>query len=148
LLPLLSCTYTIEKERLLIEFPTFRSFIGLDDDIEKLYSTCTQGTVNQRIAMSVHHKKLLKGLLHWVHDQAHVNQFPDTAQVLHVGMFELANKHEAIRKTMPSASTITPTATNPGIFRKDDDFYAWADKIYNILTTAIGCNGVPFAYVI
>jgi hypothetical protein len=78
-----------DKERLLVEFPTFRSFLGLDDDdIEKLASARARAPVAQRISMSVQHKKLLKGLLHWVHDQARVNRIPESTHVLHVGMFE------------------------------------------------------------
>jgi hypothetical protein len=139
----------VEREHLHPHLPNLRVFYGMTaSSLETLESTLARASPNQRVIINKYHAQLLHGFMYWAQDQRRVNHDPEQAHVLVLEMLEEANDLAIFCNKMKQNSTTTGASTNPGTFRGNDDFYVWANSMYNHLCTQLGAMGVPLSYAI
>jgi hypothetical protein len=139
----------VERERLRPHLPNLRVFYGMTtSSLEALETNLARASPNQRVIINMYRAQLLHGLMYWVQDQCRVNRDPEQAHVLVLEMLEEANDLATYRTNVKENSATTGASTDPGTFRENDDFYVWANSMYNHLCTQLGAMGVPLNYVI
>ena len=91
---------------------------------------------------------LVRGLMHWVQDNERCNRDPSQAHILTHHMLQAAlDRNEARKRAISRQSTISAD-TAPPLYKPNDDFYRWAEMLFNHLNTILGVRGIPLSYVI
>ena len=91
---------------------------------------------------------LLRGLMHWAQDNERCNRNPMMAHVLTRPMLQAAIERDEARKRMVARQAAISADTAPAVFVAGNDFYRWAETMFNHLNTIIGVRGIPLSYVI
>ena len=98
--------------------------------------------------MQMWRTNLLRGLMHWVQDNDRCGRDPSMAHNLTDRMLhESLSRADARRRSSERQSAMSAD-TAPTTFTEGQDFYRWAEMMYNHLNTILGVKGIPLSYVI
>ena len=124
--------------------PTFDSLRLLQaDSITTMEKNLASIRGENAFIMQTWRTTLLKGLMHWVQDNERCGRNPSMAHNLTVPML-----HNALNRAESRKRVSVSTDTAPPVFKESEDFYRWAEMMYNHLNTILGVKGVPLSYVI
>ena len=135
---------------LLDHIPTFESLRAMREEgittLEKNLATLHRG--NNGFIMQMWRTNLLRGLMHWVQDNDRCGRDPSMAHNLTDRMLhESLSRADARRRSSERQSAMSAD-TAPTTFAEGQDFYRWAEMMYNHLNTILGVKGIPLSYVI
>ena len=108
--------------------------------LEKNLATLHRG--NNGFIMQMWRTNLLRGLMDWVQDNDRCGWDPSMAHNLTDCMLHDAlNGSEARRRSSERQSAMSPD-TVPTTFSEGQDFYPWAEMMYNHFNTILGVKEV------
>jgi hypothetical protein len=137
-----------ELNTLVEHLPTFDALRVLQaENITSMEKNMASARENP-IVMQTWRTTLLKGLMYWVQDNDRCGRNPEMAHNLTQNMLRDAINRADARKRAIERQSALSADTAPSQFKEGDDFYRWAETMYNHLNTILGVKDIPLSYVI
>ena len=99
------------------------------------------------ITFSLGRTKKLTGLMHWVQDCFHTDDYPDYTTFNNEQLAE-AQSRALVRKADIDLVNTNTKVADPGKFKEERKWLEWSKAFTNYLSIIPGVNGIPLSYVI
>ena len=104
-----------------------------------------------KIVFGTRRTKLMKALVHWVHDFYRISAEPDVSGMNEAdfrGELSRALSRADIRESIRAQTKTAAAAATPGPLESERKWKQWEEKFVNYTRCHLGTSGIPLSYVI